>query len=52
MKKYIVIQQIGSFSPDIKEMFTEKNDAAAYVKLLKKSHWDRKYAVCEVVEEF
>lgn len=46
------MQQIGSFSPDAKEGFTEKKDATEYAKLLKKSHWDRKYAVCEVVEEF
>lgn len=52
MKKYIVLQQIGKFSPDVKEQFTEKEDAIQYAKLVKKSHWDRKYAVCEVIEEY
>ena len=51
MKKYVVLQQIGKFSPDVKEQFTEKEDAIQYAKLVKKSHWDRKYAVCEVIEE-
>lgn len=51
MKKYIVLQQIGKFSPDVEEQFTEKEDAIQYAKLVKKSHWDRKYAVCEVIEE-
>ena len=46
------MQQIGSFSPDIKETFAEKDDAVAYAKLVKKSHWNRTYTVCEVIEEF
>lgn len=52
MKKYIVLQQIGKFSPDVKEQFTEKEDAIQYAKLVKKARWDRKYAVCEVVDEY
>lgn len=49
MKKYIVLSKIGNFSPDVKESFEEKEDAVQYAKLLKKTHQDRTYMVCEAI---
>lgn len=45
MKKFIVVQQIGSLSPDFKEGFDTLTDAMSFCELMKKAHSDRKYEV-------
>lgn len=53
MKKYIVLQKIGSFSPDVKRTFDELDDARAFVALLKKSDSNScvAYFIAETQEE-
>lgn len=53
MKKYIVLQKIGSFSPDVKRTFDELDDARAFVALLKKSDTNScvAYFIAETQEE-
>lgn len=50
MKKYTVFQVLHYSSPIMKESFDEKDDAYAFVRLLKRTHPDSKYAVCETIE--
>lgn len=49
MKKYVVLQQILSFSPDMKEGFDELEDAESYTAIMKKAHPDRKYKIYQTV---
>lgn len=49
--KVAVLQQIGTFKPDVKEMFEDEADAVQFAKLLKKNHPNHKYFVAEIKEE-
>ena len=51
MKKYVVLQQIGSFKPDAKEFFDELEDAKQYVNLMRKIHPDWTYRVYGIIGE-
>ena len=51
MKKYAVLQQIGSFSPDVKETFDELKDAEQYRDLMRKIHPNREFRVFCIVGE-
>lgn len=53
MKKYIVLQRIGSFNPDVMRTFDELDDARAFVALLKKSTSNCRvaYFIAETQEE-
>ena len=50
MKKFIVIKVFSYVSPSIEESFDEKDDAYAFARLLKRTHPDSKYTVCETIE--
>lgn len=50
MKKFTVIEVFRYFSPSVKESFDEKDDAYAFVRLLKRTHPNSEYVVCETIE--
>lgn len=50
MKKYSVFEVLHHFSPIMKESFDEKDDAYAFGRLLKRTHPNSKYVVCEIIE--
>lgn len=52
MEKYIVLQKIGTFSPDFVRAFEDPSDAQEFVKLLRKSGGEfTKYYIAELREE-
>lgn len=52
MEKYIVLQKIGTFSPDFVRAFEDPSDAQGFVKLLRKSGNEfTKYFIAELREE-
>lgn len=52
MEKYIVLQKIGTFSPDFVRAFEDPSDAQGFVKLLRKSgNESTKYFIAELIEE-
>lgn len=51
MKNYVVLQQIGTFKPDVKESFDELEDAKQYATLMRKIHPDWEYRVYSRIGE-
>lgn len=51
MKNYVVLQQIGKFTPSVTELFDELEDAQQYATLMRKTHPDMKYCVYSRIGE-
>lgn len=51
MKNFVVLQQIGAFTPDVKECFDTLEDANQYAALMRKIHPNRTYSVYNRVGE-
>ena len=51
MDKFAVLYQIGSFKPQVEEVFTNIADASAFCNIMRRRYSDRKYNVYQINEE-
>lgn len=51
MKKFAVLEKIGSFKPEVVEDFDDVKDATSFANIMRRRYPKREYFVCQLNEE-
>lgn len=51
MDKFAVLYQIGTFKPEVEEVFNNIADATAFCNIMRRRYLNRKYSIYQLNEE-